>query len=171
MHGVELLHPFGRRAHPPPQRLRALEVLVKEGVEVGREALAQPEVVPVARGHRVAEPLMGDLVRHRPLLDGLALELALGVEDRAGIFHPADVRRRLDLGELLVGVGTDAPAEKLERETGARELARCGRRVLRVGVDRERDRPEAPGEPRELGRPETDSITARKSSVSTLRPA
>ena len=44
----------------------SLVVLGKEQREVSREPLAQPHVVPIALGHRIAEPLVRDLVDDGP---------------------------------------------------------------------------------------------------------
>ena len=40
-------------------------MLLEEIREIGREALAEPQVIPVALRDRIAEPLMGNLVRHQ----------------------------------------------------------------------------------------------------------
>ena len=73
---VELLHGLDAARHARLERGRALEPLVEEGVEVGREAFRHPEVIPVAGGHGIAEPLVSDLVGNGGLGDRLLLAQA-----------------------------------------------------------------------------------------------
>src|SRR5207247_4667025 len=65
--------------HRALHRFRSLEVLVKERAEIGGKTLADPEMVPIGLGDRVAEPLVCDLMRNRPLSVLVSLECLLGV--------------------------------------------------------------------------------------------
>ena len=51
------------RRHAGDESIAALIVFRGKQREIGGEALAQPGVVPVLLGHRIAEPLVRDLVR------------------------------------------------------------------------------------------------------------
>src|SRR5690348_11595451 len=93
---------------------------VEEG-EVGGEALAEPDVVPVLFGDRVAEPLMGHLVGDQ-LTTGARRRVA--VEDVGGQLHAAADAVGLDLGQLFVGIGTDVI--HVELEDGLGEAAEGG---------------------------------------------
>ena len=85
----------------------------RERRHVGREALVEPEVVPPAHRHQVAEPHVRHLVedRRRPRLAGRlghsgAEDVALGEGDAAGVLHGADAALGdEDLVVLAEGVG------------------------------------------------------------------
>ena len=102
---------LGAATHAGEERVPSVGVLLIEEREVRREALAQPDVVPVAFGRGIAEPLMGHLVRDE-LPSGHA---AVAVEDVGGQLHAARDGRRLDLRELLVRVRTDVIADRTRR--------------------------------------------------------
>src|SRR5687767_2464001 len=82
-------------------------MLEEECAQIRREALAQPEIVPVPLRDGVSEPLMRDLVRHEAFQRAYAVDLLLIEEDRAGVLHPAEACRRLDQSQLVVGIRTD----------------------------------------------------------------
>src|SRR5262249_2241374 len=132
-------------------------VLDVEQVEVGREPLAEPDVVPVALGHAVAEPLMRNLVRRRasrrraasstatpattaPTTRGsrrprprrvVRARAAVPIVDLARVLGGATVERRGHVRELLVAVGTDPVGEELERQLRRRfELLRADVAIL-----------------------------------------
>ena len=98
---------------PGDERIPAGVVLEEEQGEVGREALAEPDLVPVALGYRVAEPLvrnlMSDETVHSP-----ARDRTLAVEDRAGNLHPPADPRGLDPGEFLIRERADVLGEELQ---------------------------------------------------------
>ena len=54
------------RFRPATKASRPSIVLRGQQREIGGEAFAQPGVVPVLLGDRIAEPLVRDLVRHQP---------------------------------------------------------------------------------------------------------
>ena len=91
-------------------------MLEEQQGEIGGEALAQPDVVPVALGDRVAEPLVRDLVGDEAV-DAAARDVPLAVEDRAGQLHPAAEPRGLDAGELLVRERADVLGVELQHPT------------------------------------------------------
>ena len=62
--------------------------------EVGGEAFAQPDIVPVLLGDGIAEPLVGDLVRHQVRTPARPVTDVLAVEDGAGVLHAAAARPR-----------------------------------------------------------------------------
>ena len=100
---------------PGHERVPSLRVLDEEVREVGGEALAQPDVVPVALGDRVAEPLVGDLVHDHGVPPPLRpAHGVVAVEDGRRRLHAALDAVRLDVGEPLVGVGADAGREEVE---------------------------------------------------------
>ena len=82
----ELQHLRAAALQSVDERVASFVVLGKEQREVGREPLAQPHVVPVALGHRIAEPLMRDLVDDRAAAGADAL---FAVEDRARVLGAA----------------------------------------------------------------------------------
>src|SRR6266508_6773222 len=65
--------------------------------------------MPVRFGDRIAEPLVGDLVRARAFA-----EQVFGQKDAARIFHPAVTRRRWRQDQLLVWVRPDQIREELD---------------------------------------------------------
>ncbi len=58
-------HNLATMLEPPDKFVAATVVLGKEEREIGREALAQPDVVPISFRDRIAKPLVGDLVGHQ----------------------------------------------------------------------------------------------------------
>ena len=88
-------------------------MLGRQQREIGGEAFAQPHVVPVFFGDRIAEPLVRRLVRHqaegRPAGDRF-----LPVEDLAGMLHAAAHAGGLHARQLLVRVRPDAIAVELD---------------------------------------------------------
>ena len=100
---------------PGHEGIPSLRVLHEEVGEVGGEALAQPDVVPVALRDRVAEPLVGDLVHDHAVPPPRGpTHGVVAVEDRRRRLHPSLDAVRLDVGEPLVGVGADAGREEVE---------------------------------------------------------
>ena len=55
-------HALSRLAEAGDEVVPSVRVLAEEQCEVGRESFAQPHVVPLGLGDRVAEPLVCDLV-------------------------------------------------------------------------------------------------------------
>src|SRR6266498_4006370 len=89
--------------------------------------------MPVRFGDRIAEPLVGDLVRVRAFA-----EQVLGQKDAARIFHPAVTRRRLRQDQLLVWGGPDQIREELDdlfRPAITCQSSRGGSPTVREGVD------------------------------------
>ena len=95
--------------------------------DVGRERLVEPEVVPPAHGHQVAEPHVGQLVQHRlraPLVPGAAHlrpeDVVLEEGDGAGVLHGPGVE--LGHEELVVLVErvrvVEDPVEEVEALLG-----------------------------------------------------
>ncbi len=66
----ELVLPMGSRAHVAVEDLPGIGEPGRSGQaavgEVRRERLVEPQVVPPAHGHQVAEPHVGELVKDRP---------------------------------------------------------------------------------------------------------
>ncbi len=125
--------------------ITAAVVLEEEQGEVGGEALAEPDVVPVALGDGVAEPLVGHLVGDEAI-HAAAGYGTLAVEDRAGDLHPAADPRGLDPGELLVREGSDVLGEELEHAArGVLQGRHDGVAVLVVDPGLERDPLDDPG--------------------------
>ena len=130
--------PLPRRvhlAHEAPAAVRPIQVA---GGEVGREALAEPDVRPVALGHRVAEPLMSDLVGDQGLDPVLAVDRVLVVEHVAGVLQAAPAGRRLHVEELGVGIVAQPTLERAHDAGGGSERPQADIAVLRVnpGLDR-----------------------------------
>ena len=80
--------------------------------EVGREPLTQPDVVPVALGHRIAEPLVGGLVDDGCVAGGYPL---LAIKDVRRVLGSSAHAGGLHVRQLLIGVGPDVLREELER--------------------------------------------------------
>ena len=115
---VEDLLPAGHQ--PRRELIPPVGVLDEEQGEIGSEALAQPDVVPVGFSDGVPEPLMGDLVDHHvppPHRAGPRYAL-LGIKDARGRFHPAGHAVRLDVGQLLVRVRPDPFAVERQHVAG-----------------------------------------------------
>ena len=108
----ELQHLRAAALQAVDERVAAFVVLREEQREVGRESLAQPHIVPVALGHRIAEPLVRDLVDDRAAAGADAF---LAVEDRARVLGAAGEAGGLHVGELLVRVRPDVRDEELQR--------------------------------------------------------
>ena len=53
------------------------------------------------------------LVRDQPFVQLSAPECSVRIENRAGVLHPAEPRRRLQVRQLLVRKRSDEPREKL----------------------------------------------------------
>ena len=114
--GDELVLAVGPRLHAGverhPRRLEAGRLDEREVGHVGGEALVEPEVVPPAHGHEVAEPHVRHLVEdHLGAPEALVLgrrvaeDHALGVGDRADVLHRAEVELgHEDLVVLVEGV-------------------------------------------------------------------
>ncbi len=146
MRGGQLVLPVGRglgaAAERRPGQLGIVCLLRDgEGSRPGGEGLLQPEVVPPAHGHQVAEPHVRQLVQDRvpPVVAGgggdLAAEQVLVAQgDAADVLHrPAVVLRHEDLVVLAERVANAEPAfEHLEAALGDREDLR------RVQVRRDR---------------------------------
>ena len=109
---LELEHARPAELQAPHERVAPFVVLGEEQGEVGREALAQPHVVPVVLGDRIAPPLVRDLVDDRRASGGDAL---LAVEDRAGVLGAAAHAGGLHVGDLLVRVRADLLHEEGHR--------------------------------------------------------
>ena len=124
---------------PGLEPVTAVSELVEEVGEIGCESLAEPDVVPVGLGHRVAEPLVGDLVRHQVGALPPSSDRSLVVEDGARVLRPAVSRTRLHVGELLVGKGAHLGAEKLHHPRSGCEVEETGIPVLRVDPGFDRD--------------------------------
>ena len=81
--------------HLEPEGVLAAVVLGEERVEVGGEALVEPEVRPVLAGQEVAEPLVRQLVRtrgRRSRAPGSAISscsAAVGHRGGRDVLHPA----------------------------------------------------------------------------------
>jgi hypothetical protein len=88
---IEIEHPLPARLEAAHELVVAVRVLDEQQREIRREALAQPHIVPVVLGDRVAEPLVRDLVDDdvAPALAARAGDRSFAVEDRAGRFHAA----------------------------------------------------------------------------------
>src|SRR5690349_12213523 len=84
---------------------------------------------PLTLRHRVAEPLMCRLVRNRSFIDAIAMEGNVSVENCTGVFHSAEARRRLEMGELLVGEWRDDLGEILHDLSRMREGARASQKL------------------------------------------
>ncbi len=89
--------------------VRAKVVLVPELLKVGGEAFVQPAIWPVAAGHEVAEPLVGQLMRnhwHQVEVEGSAFirqeRKAMG--SRGGMFHGTGINLDDRLRILVVGI-------------------------------------------------------------------
>ena len=126
----ELQHLRAAALQSVDERVAPLVVLGKQQREVGREALAQPHIVPVALGHRIAEPLVRDLVDDRAAAGADAL---LAVEDRARVLGAAGEAGGLHVGELLVRVRPDAASMKncIARRDVSSNSAEPGLAILR----------------------------------------
>ena len=64
-------------------------------------------MVPPRLRHRIAEPLMRDLVGDGPLDVSTRRDATLAVEDRRGVLHPTESGCGLHVRQLLEGVGPD----------------------------------------------------------------
>ena len=91
----------------------AVVVLSPELVGVGGEALVEPDVRPVAGGHRVAEPLVGELVGQGV---GVAGVDPVEAEERPGLGLEghAEARRHHDDAGVVVGVLAEGVGVELE---------------------------------------------------------
>ncbi len=128
---VEADHGVPAALQPGDEPVAAERVLGEQQREVGREPLAQPDIVPVVFGHRIAEPLMRDLVRDQPRQAALPPHAVLAVEDRRGQLHAAAEVGGLHVRQLLVRVRADLLAEELHHLAGGRlEVADAGVAVL-----------------------------------------
>ena len=134
--------------------VQAVVVLGRLGLaqraDVGGEGLVEPQVVPPAHGHQVAEPHVGELVQHRlraALVAGAAdlrpEDVVLQEGDRPGVLH----RPGVELGHeqlvvLVERVGVvEHPVEEVEALLGHPEQL-VGVEVLgqrRAAVQAERD--------------------------------
>ena len=106
--------------------------------QVGRESLAEPDVVPVVGGHGIAEPLVDDLVGHGVFDGSIAIHESLAVEDVARILHPAVPCLGLHAGELAIGVGADVILEKFHDPSGSGKVVKAVIAILGIhpGLDR-----------------------------------
>ena len=104
------------------------QVLVAETAQVSGEAFVQPEVLPAAAGHLVAEPLVGQFMR------GQFVEI--GAHEGHGLVLHTAAALHLGVAVLLVGEGVGA--EELAEEGHLLQHVACvqvGQEgVLRVGV-------------------------------------
>ncbi len=105
-------------------------VLAPEVLRVGGEAFVEPAFAPVATGHEVAKPLMGELVGHQRIdvvVERRALvdEHAIGQRGRAGVLHAAeDEIGDEDLRVARIRIGdSELGREQLEHLGRARERA------------------------------------------------
>ena len=82
--GVEIEHRLARGSQTGHEFVATVRVLDEEQREVGRETLAEPDIIPVGLGHSVAKPLMRDLVDDHvaPAHRTIARHAAGAVEDR-----------------------------------------------------------------------------------------
>src|SRR5664279_3594642 len=97
----------------PPKASRPSVKLAGEGREIGGEAFAEPRVVPVLLGDRIAKPLVRDLVRQQTE-GGTVGHAAFAKEDGAGVLHGAAHDGHLDVGQLFIRVRADAGGEELD---------------------------------------------------------
>jgi hypothetical protein len=102
-----------------------LVVLAPQILGVGREALVEPALAPVATGDQVAEPLVGQLVGDQRV--DVVVDRGPGVEQdgvgqgrRAGVLHAAeDEVGGEDLGVARIRIGdAELPREQLEHLRG-----------------------------------------------------
>jgi len=99
------------RRMAPAKASRPSVKLAGEGREIGGEAFAEPRVVPVLLGDRIAKPLVRDLVRQQTE-GGTVGHAAFAKEDGAGVLnkifstfaHPtaiAVIQHDTDIAQLL----------------------------------------------------------------------
>ena len=117
------------------KRLATVRPVQVAGGQVGREALAEPDVRPVALGNGVAEPLVGDLVRDQTLDAAFAVDRVLVVEHVAGILQTAPAGRGLHVGELGVGVVPEPSLEGPQNVRPRSERPQADFPILRVDPD------------------------------------
>ena len=130
---LELQDAIAAAAQAADEGVAAVELFGVEEREVGREAFAQPDIVPIAFGDGVAPPLVRDLVDDRRVARGDAL---LAIEDDGGVLGAAAEAGGLHVRQLLVGIGADLLAEEVERAAaGELEDALAGLGVLREDPD------------------------------------
>src|SRR5437868_6896000 len=107
--------------------LLAIVLLNDKPCEVGGETFAQPKVRPSGLRNGIAEPLVSNFVRghfFQPATDiestahlsvlALLEEIA-GEDNRAGVFHPAELCRADDQRQFLVRIRRDTFAKERER--------------------------------------------------------
>jgi len=80
--------------------------------EVGGEAFAQPDIIPVFLGNRIAKPVMRNFVRHQ-VGGGMVGDCVFAVKNSRGMFRAAMQTGDLHIGQLFIGIGSDGAAEKL----------------------------------------------------------
>ena len=121
--------------HPPAEVVHPVRGFKEEGAEVRREALGQPQMGPVGLGRGVAEPLVGDFVGHRALAEPAGRDRSFRVEDGRRVLHAAELRRGLDVRELLEGVRPDGFGEEVDHFGCARENLPGETGVVGVGPE------------------------------------
>ena len=125
--------------------LVAVGFFKKQGAEVGGEPLAEPQVMPIGFGYRIAEPLVGDLVRDHgfvPFGSGYAF---FRKKDGTGVLHAAETGGGLHQREFRVGIGSNQPGIVGQHVRGTGEIRRSRVPVLGEEIVRNGDPLPGPG--------------------------